>query len=462
MFRAATYIERRRRLRSLVHSGVILLLGNEESPMNYTDNAYPFRQDSTFLYYFGADIPGLAAVVDVDAGTDTLFGNDFTVEDIVWRGPQPTLREWGAKAGVDKTAPFAQAKDAVQRARAQGRTVHVLPPYRADHRVLLYDWLAIDPRRSEDAASVPLIEAVVAQRNVKSAEEIAEIDKAVALTGDMHLAAMRTVRPGLTEAQVMAVVDETALAAGASLSFPIIATRNGQTLHNHRYGNTLEDGRMFLLDAGAEIASHYAGDLSSTFPIGLRFTSRQKEIYDLCLASHEHAVSLLRPGRKFEEIHVAACTVIARGMKDLGLMKGDPEEAVRQGAHALFFPCGLGHMMGLDIHDMENLGEVYVGYGGRAKSTQFGLKSLRLARALEPGFVLTIEPGIYFIPELIDMWRGEKRHAAFLDYEKIEAYRDFGGCRNEENFVVMAKGARLLGRELPKTTAGVEAVRAGA
>ena len=284
----------------------------------------------------------------------------------------------------------------------------------------------------------------------------------MALSADMHMAAMRCVRPGMTEAQVMAVVNATALAAGGSLAFPIIATRNGQTLHNHHYGNTLEDGRMFLLDAGAEFESRYAGDLSSTFPIGRKFTARQRDVYNIALASHEHAVSLLKPGRPFKDVHLEACAVIARGMKDLGLMKGNLEDAVREGAHAMFFPCGTGHMMGLDVHDMENLGEVYVGYEGRPKSTQFGLKSLRLARELRPGFVLTIEPGIYFIPELIDKWRGEKKFTDFLDYDKLDAYKDFGGCRNEENYVITATGARLLGNPLPKTAAGVETVRAAA
>ncbi len=460
MFPTSTYTDRRNRLRTLVSSGVVLLLGNDESPMNYLDNAFPFRQDSTFLYYFGTDIPGLVGILDLENQEDFLFGDDFTIDDIVWRGPQPTVSERGQPAGVNRTGEVGEARSFIEEARRKGRTIHVLPPYRPEHAIRLYDWLGIDPRRTAEAASVDLIRAVVAQRAVKTAEEIGEIDKAVALSADMHLAAMRCIRPGLTEAQVMAVVHQTALAAGGGLAFPIIATRNGQTLHNHHYGNRLEDGRMFLLDAGAEVESRYGGDLSSTFPIGRKFTERQKDVYNVALASHERAVSLLKPGRSFKEIHLEACTVIARGMKDLGLMKGSPEEAVREGAHAMFFPCGLGHMMGLDVHDMENLGEVYVGYEGRPKSTQFGLKSLRLARELRPGFVLTIEPGIYFIPELIDKWRGEKKFTDFLDYDKLIQYKDFGGCRNEENYVITETGARLLGKPLPKTVAGVEALRA--
>ncbi|MGD0782711.1 MAG: aminopeptidase P family protein [Candidatus Aminicenantales bacterium] len=460
MFQTSTYADRRNRLRTLLPSGVVLLLGNDESPMNYLDNAFPFRQDSTFLYYFGTDIPGLVGILDLDERKDSLFGDDFTIDDIVWRGPQPTIAERGLQAGVHRTGGIGEARDFIEKARQKGRTVHILPPYRADHQIRLFDWLGFDPRRTAEAASVDLIRAVVSQRSMKTGEEIAEIDKAVALSADMHLAAMRCIRPGMTEAQVMAVVHETALAAGGDLAFPIIATRNGQTLHNHHYGNRLEDGRMFLLDAGAEVESHYGGDLSSTFPIGRKFTERQKDVYNVALASHEQAVSLLKTGRKFKEIHLEACAVIAGGLKDLGLMKGSPEEAVREGAHAMFFPCGLGHMMGLDVHDMENLGEVYVGYEGGPKSAQFGLKSLRLARELRPGFVLTIEPGIYFIPELIDQWRGEKKFMDFLNYDKLNQYKDFGGCRNEENYVITETGAKLLGKPLPKTVEGVEALRA--
>jgi Xaa-Pro aminopeptidase len=460
MFSTSTYVERRNRLRTLLSSGVVLLLGNDESPMNYLDNTFRFRQDSTFLYYFGTDVPGLVGILDIDERTDYFYGDDFTIDDIVWRGPQPTIAERGRQAGVDRTGGVAEAKAFIEDARRKGRRIHVLPPYRADHELRLFDWLGINPRQATGAASTELIQGIVSQRSIKTAEEIVEIDKAVALSADMHRAAMRIIRPGMMEAQVMAVVHQTALAGGGDLAFPIIATRNGQTLHNHHYGNMLEDGRMFLLDAGAEVESRYAGDLSSTFPIGRKFTERQKDVYNVALAAHEHAVSLLRPGRKFKEIHLEACTVIARGMKDLGLMKGNPDDAVREGAHAMFFPCGLGHMMGLDVHDMENLGEVYVGYEGKPKSTQFGLKSLRLARELRPGFVLTIEPGIYFIPELIDKWRGEKAFMDFLNYDLLIQFKDFGGCRNEENYVITETGARLLGKPLPKTVDGVEMVRA--
>ena len=459
MFQKKTYQKRRGRLRSQVKSGLILLLGNNESPMNYADNTYHFRQDSSFIYFFGIDFPGLVGIIDIDSGTETIFGNDYTIDDIVWMGSQPTIRERAILSGIENTGSIADAKVLIQKAQSQNRTIHFLPPYRGEQTLLLLNWCSIDPRKAAQQASVELIKAVVEQRNIKTEEELLEIDKATVLTADMHLMAMHIARPGMTEAGVMAAVNQVALSAGGNLSFPIIATINGQTLHNHFYGNTLTEGRMFLLDAGAEISSHYAGDLSSTFPVGLKFTTVQREIYLLSLAAHEHAVSLLEPGVNFRDIHLSTCKVIAEGMKEMGFMKGNCDDAVQQGAHSIFFPCGLGHMMGLDIHDMEGLGEVYVGYDGQPKSTLFGLKSLRLARMLEPGFVFTIEPGIYFIPELINKWRGEKKFSAFLNYDKIESYKDFGGCRNEENYVITETGARLLGKSLPKSPDAIEKER---
>lgn len=456
MFDKSIYVERRNKLRRRVKSGLLLFLGNHESPMNYPDNTYHFRQDSSFLYYFGLDTPGLAAIVDVDEDRDIVFGNDLTVDEIVWMGTQPTLQERAQRAGVTETRPITELETVLAGARGSGRTVHYLPPYRHRNIFELHRLLGAAPADIAANASVEFIRAIVDERNIKGPEEIAEIEKAVNITVEMHLAAMRMIKPGLSEAQVAAAVTEVALATGGNVSFPVIATINGQTLHNHYHGNTLKSGDLFLLDAGAETAMRYAGDMSSTIPVDSTFTERQKEIYTIAYDAHMAAVNLLQPGRKFKEIHVAACRVIAQGMKDLGFMKGDVDEAVAAGAHALFFPCGLGHMMGLDVHDMEDLGEVYVGYDGQPKSTQFGLKSLRLARALEPGFVLTIEPGIYFIPELIDLWRQEKRLSQFINYDKVETYKDFGGIRNEEDFVITEDGYRLLGKTLPKSISEVE------
>ena len=293
----------------------------------------------------------------------------------------------------------------------------------------------------------------------KSEEEIAEIEKACIVTADMHLTAMRTVRPGIRESDVAAAVAEVAFANNYQLSFPIIATINGQTLHNHDHSHMIKSGDMLLLDAGAETEMGYAGDMSSTIPADSKFTTRQKDIYDIQVAAHEAAVAALRPGIPFVDVYELSCKVIMEGLKDLGFVKGDPMEAVKAGAHAMFMPCGLGHMMGLDVHDMENLGEVYVGYDGQPKSTEFGRKSLRLGRKLEPGFVLTIEPGVYFIPELMDLWRGQNKFTEFINYEKLFTYKDFSGIRNEEDYLITENGARLLGKKIPLRTEEVEAIR---
>ena len=319
------------------------------------------------------------------------------------------------------------------------------------------DWLGIPPARQE--GSVPFIRAVIAQRNYKSAEEIVEIEKACDVTADMHITAMKVLRPGMYEYEVVAEMNRVAESNNCELSFATIATINGQTLHNHYHGNKVKPGDLFLIDAGAEVESGYAGDMSSTIPADAKFTTRQREIYDIQVAAHEAAVAALRPGIPFVDVYELSCKVIMEGLKELGFVKGDPMEAVRAGAHAMFMPCGLGHMMGLDVHDMENLGEVYVGYDGQPKSTEFGRKSLRLGRKLEPGFVLTIEPGVYFIPELMDLWRSQNKFTEFINYEKLFTYKDFSGIRNEEDYLITENGARLLGKKIPLRTEEVEAIR---
>ena len=459
MFNKEIYIERRRVLADTVASGLILLLGNEESPMNYLDNTYHFRQDSTFLYYFGIDQPSLAGVIDADSGEVFVFGDDLTVEMIVWTGTLPKLSVICEKAGVSDQRPLSELENVISGARSGGRKVHFLPPYRLDNRLKLKNLLGVDFENAEQQASLELVKAVIAQREIKSAEEIAEIDKAVEVSADMHLAAMKMARPGMKEAEVAASVAEVALSRNYNTAFPIIATINGQNLHNHYHGNVIKSGDLFLLDAGAETEKRYAGDLSSTFPVDPVFTSRQKEVYQIALDAHLETVSMLRPGTPFREVHFTACKMIFEGLKSMGLTKGDTETAVAEGAHALFFPCGTGHMMGFDAHDMEDLGEQWVGYDGEPKSTMFGLKSLRLAKPLRPGFVVTIEPGIYFIPELIDQWKAEKKHTAFLNYDAIENFRDFSGLRNEEDFVITDDGARRLGKGLPVTIEEVEKIR---
>ena len=342
---------------------------------------------------------------------------------------------------------------------ADGRAVHFLPPYRAENTLKLMGLLGKSAAGVTDGASLELIRAVAAMRSIKTEEEIAQLEEAVDISVDMHVAAMCMARPGLREFEIAAEVERVARAAGGRFAYPAIATVHGETLHNHNYGNTLESGDLFLLDAGAENATHYAADLSSTFPVDTRFSERQKAVYAVALAAFDAAVAKLGPGVPNLEVHLTAARVIAEGMKDLGLMKGDLERAVSEGAHALFFPCGVGHMIGLDAHDMEDLGEVWVGYGGQPKSTVFGLKSLRLTRPLEPGFVLTVEPGVYFIPQLIDLWRGEGRFKEFLNYDTLDEWRDVGGLRNEENYLITESGARRLGKVKPKTIDDIEAIR---
>jgi Xaa-Pro aminopeptidase len=457
MFSKEIYAARRAKLKQTVGSGLLLFLGNDESGMNYADNTYHFRQDSTFLYFFGLPYAGLNAVIDVDNNKEIIFGDELTIDAIVWMGTQPTLREKGESIGVSDIRPSKDVAAYLQNARRQKQTIHYLPTYRAEHQIKLLAWLEVYP--GTESPSVPFILGVVNQRNYKSEEEIEEIEKACIVTADMHLTAMRTVRPGMCESEVAAAVAEVAFACNYQLSFPIIATINGQTLHNHYHGNMIKSGDMLLLDAGAETEMGYAGDMSSTIPADSRFTTRQREIYDIAVASHEAAVAALRPGVLFEDVYDLSARVIMEGLKTLGFVKGDPAEAVRAGAHALFLPCGLGHMMGLDVHDMENLGEVYVGYDGRPKSTQFGRKSLRLGRKLEQGFVLTIEPGIYFIPELIDLWRSQQKFTDFINYEKVSTYKDFSGIRNEEDYLITSTGARLLGKKIPLHASEVEALR---
>jgi Xaa-Pro aminopeptidase len=456
MFSKETYIKRRQQLMNDVDKGLLLFMGNAESPMNYTDNTYKFRQDSSFLYFFGLNHPDLCAVLDVESGKETLYGDDYTIDHIVWMGNQPTISDRGSLCGVKKTAPTTQLVNDLQEAIATGRQIHFLPVYRGESKIKLFQYLGVFPEKVQKDSSLEFVKAVINQRNYKSNEEIAEIERAANITVNMHLAAMRMARPGMTEAQIAAEVERIPLAEDGYISFPVIATINGQTLHNHYHGNTLVDGKMFLLDAGAETTMGYAGDMSSTFPVEKTFTSKQKEIYQVALNSHEKAISMLSPGVSFKEIYYESAREIMRGMKDLGFVVGDINDAVAAGAHAMFFPCGLGHMMGLDVHDMEDLGEQYVGYNNEPKGTQFGIKSLRLGRKLEPGFVLTIEPGIYFIPQLIELWKSENRFGEFLNYRKIEEYKDFGGCRKEEDFVITDSGYQLLGKPLPKTIVDVE------
>ncbi|KJF44011.1 aminopeptidase P family protein [Draconibacterium sediminis] len=455
MFQKEIYIERRKVLKEKVGEGLILLFGNDESSMNYADNTYHFRQDSTFLYYFGIQHPGLAAVIDIDNDKEIIFGNDYTIDDIVWMGPQPSIADRAVQCGVSTVFPMKELASVVERSKK----IHFLPLYRPENKIKLLELIDVAPKDVANTYSLELVKAVVSQREIKSQEEIEQLHQAVNVSVDMHIAAMKFARPGMTEAQVAAEIHKVALAAGGNIAFPIIATKNGQTLHNHFHGNTIKEGDLFLVDAGYENELCYSGDLSSTFPVSKKFTPEQKDIYEISLAGHEAAISALELNKPYKKAHIAAATTIFDGLKAMGFTKGNAMDAFEAGAHALFFPCGTGHMMGMDVHDMEDLGEVWVGYDGQPKSTQFGLKSLRLAKPLRAGHVFTIEPGIYFIPELIDLWRGQDKFNDFINWEKVDSYRNFGGIRNEEDFVMTESGVQLLGKPKPKTLEEVETLR---
>jgi len=455
MFKADTYKERRAKLREKIGSGSILIVGNDESSMNFKDNWYHFRQDSTFLYFFGINLPGLAAVINCDTGDETIFGDELTIDHIVWTGSQPTIAELAEQCGVSKTQPLAKVPSSFE------GQVHYLPPYRSHNQYKLSEWLDKPMNDVAPGASVHLIKAIVSLRSYKSAEEIAEIEKAVNITSEMHLGAMQFTKPGSVETEVVAKIHQIAISRGGNLSFPPIFTKNGQILHNHYYGNVLQEGDLVLCDTGAETGAGYAGDMTRTFPAGDKFTQRQRELYQVTLNAHEAAIAALKPGIRYKDVHLLASKTLVEGLSEIGLMKGDADEAVAAGAHTMFFQCGLGHMMGMDVHDMEDYGEQYVGYtDSLKKATEFGLKSLRLGRELEKDFVLTVEPGIYIIPQLIDMWKAENKHADFINYEMLDTYRDFGGIRIEEDFVITESGSRLLGKPVPKTIEDVERVRA--
>ena len=459
MFPTNIYTDRRKKLRSLVSSGLILIPGNPEAAMNYPANTYHFRQDSNFLYYFGLDHPDLAGVLDVDSGEDYVFGNDVDIDDIVWMGPQPSIKERAEKVGIRTTASLAKLDEFIGEAISKGRKIHIAPAYRDKTLLQLEKLLAIHNSQVRQFISEELIRGIVSMRSVKDELEVSELEQAIDVAWKMHTTAMKMAKPGIVEQEISGVIEGIALSHGGPVSFPVILSMDGQTLHNHYHGNTLQEGRMMVVDAGCESALHYASDITRTVPVGGKFNQRQKDIYEIVLNANVEVIKSIRPGIYYKEIHLLAAKIIATGLKEIGLMKGNIDEAVAEGAHALFFPHGLGHMLGLDVHDMEGLGENYVGYDDTVKrSSQFGLAFLRLARKLQPGFVVTDEPGIYFIPALIDLWKKENHHKAFINYDKVETYKDFGGIRIEDDILVTAESSRVLGRAIPKTVIEVESL----
>lgn len=458
MFSTDTYKHRRSALQQAVSGGVLLFLGNDESPMNYADNAYPFRQDSTFLYFFGIRTPKLAAVIDIDEDCTILFGDELSIDEIIWMGRMETLAEKGSTSGVDLVCSSRELALYLGKVRQQKRQIHFLPPYRPENNIRLWDLLGITPQQIKQQSSIAFIQAVIAQRSIKSTEEVVEIERAVDISVDMHLLAMKMARPGVTELQIANAIQTTAQNAGGALAYPTILSVHGEILHNHHHMHTLEAGQLVLNDSGAETAMGYASDLTRTFPVSGKFTSKQREVYELVRQALEQSSAELAPGVRFLDIHFRACRALVEGLKAIGLMHGDTDEAVAAGAHTLFFQCGTGHMMGLDVHDMEDLGEQYVGYTDRLKkdTETFGLKSLRLGKEMEEGYVLTVEPGIYFIPELLDLWKSEDKLEAFINYAAVERYRNFGGIRIEDNFLITGDGHRKLSKDLLTTIQEIE------
>jgi len=457
MFQKEVYVKRRAELKELIKDGIAVFLGNVDSPMNYPDNTFHFRQDSTFLYFFGIEHPGMGAVIDFDSGDEILFGNDVDIEDIIWMGVQPTLKYKAEKVGIEHTFPFNKLSVAVKGAINQSRKVHFLPPYRGESKIILGDILGINPASVANYRSLDLVKAVIKLRSIKDAHEIAEIEKACAVGYEMHVTAMRMAVSGESEQNISGTIEAIPLKYGGHYSFPVILTQNGQTLHNHDHSGILKEGRLMLTDCGAESQMRYASDFTRTVPVNGTFTQKQKEIYQLVLDANNAATAMSKPGITYQSVHLHAAKVITQGLKDLGLMKGDVDAAVKAGAHAMFFPHGLGHMMGLDVHDMEDLGQIYVGYDDVTRPIdQFGTAYLRLGRKLEPGFVITNEPGIYFIPALIDKWHAEKINNDFINFDKVSEYRNFGGIRLEDDLLITDTGCRLLGKRVPITIEEIE------
>ena len=458
MFDKKIYIQRRELLKNQINSGLIFLPGNNESPMNYPANGYHFRQDSTFLYFFGLDASGLAAVIDVDDDQDIVYGYDFAVDDIIWMGPQETMAEKAKSVGATKAEPLQKLEEKLKDALRQGRRIHYLPQYRADTLIQMENLTGMHHSMINDYVSESLISAVVSQRSVKYSEEIEEIEKALDISYETYRTAMQITEPGMYEYEVSGMVEGVIHAKNSHVSFPVIYSVHGEILHGHYHGNQMKEGRLVVMDSGAESPLHYACDITRTYPVNGKFTPFQKDIYNVVLSSQEAAIHMMKPGVLNRDCHLAAARTIADGLKQLGLMKGNTEDAVKAGAHALFFPHGLGHMMGLDVHDMEGLGENYVGYDQHVqRSDQFGLAYLRLGRKLEPGFVVTVEPGIYFIPELIDQWKTSNKFTEFIDYDKVNQHREFGGVRIEDDVLIIKEGNRVLGNPIARTVEEVEA-----
>ena len=472
MFNSDVYVKRRRALVEGMAArdarGIAVFLGNVDAAANYRGNDYKFRQDSNFLYYWGVDEPCFAAVLDIESGEEYLYGNDVDIDDIIWMGPQPSVASKGTLVGCASTAPLAEFDKAVASAVAAGRPVHFLPPARYYNQYKLAELTGISAAAVRKVApmdvdggrhaSEELVKSVVAQRLVKEQCEIEELDKAAEIGYLMHTEARRGCKPGVLEQEIVGRMEAVTYSKGWGPSFTTILSQNGETLHNHSHHQIITPGRLLVVDAGAESNTHYASDFTRTYPCSGKFTTRQREIYDIVESANEHAYSLTKPGTTYWDVHYATARHLLEGLKELDLVRGDVDEMLPLGISGLFMPHGLGHNMGMDVHDMEDLGENYVGYAeDQKRHPLLGLGNLRMARRLEPGHVVTDEPGIYFIPALIEQWKREGTDKGFVNYEKLAGYYDFGGIRLEDDVLVTADGARRLGsRRLPIKSSDIE------
>lgn len=450
MFDKKTYVDRRAELKKLVKDGVILLFGNNNSPANFPNNGYyPFRQDSSFLYYFGQQRDGLVGVIDIDNNTETLVGDDIDIEDIVWYGSTHSVQDMAEEVGVEHAAPMKTLKTICNDAMRLKRRIHFLPPYRADIKLQIFDLLGIHPNQQKESASMDLIKAVVKMRSTKTPLEIEELERAAVIGYKMHTTAMRLVKPGVTEKYIGGQLTGIAESYGAMVSFPTIFTQHGEIQHGSPSMNKLEAGRLALCDAGAETLENYCSDNTRTMPVSGKFTQRQLEIYSIVEACHDYALEVAKPGVKWMDVHFGVCRLMTEKLKEIGLMKSDTDEAVRAGAHAMFMVHGLGHMMGMDVHDMESLDQINVGFDEEVRPIldQFGTNCLRMGRRLQEGFVVTDEPGIYFIPALIDDWKASGHCKEFINFDKLETYKDFGGIRIEDDVLITKDGCRFLGKD---------------
>ena len=459
LFDSHIYVSRRNRLMKNELKGVALFIGNTESPMDYPANGYHFRQDSNFSYFFGLDIPNMAGIIDFDEGRQIIFANDIDIEDVIWMGPQPAVKDLASKVGIEETYPFSELEKYLVKAKNAGRIIHFTPPYRAETKIMLHTMLNISFDEMKSKSSVDLIKAIVSLRAIKEQCEIDELEVAAKIGYEMHMMAFKHARPGVSEQEIFGLMEGVAYQYGKGPSFPIILSVRGETLHNHNHSNIMQSGQLLLSDAGAQSNKYYTSDYTRTMPVSGKFSDQQKLIYQIVLDANNHALSITKPEVTYQSVHLSVCRVIAEGLKSVGLMKGDVEEAVKAGAHAMFLPHGLGHMMGMNVHDMEDLGENYVGYDDEvSRIDQFGTAYLRMGRRLKAGHVMTDEPGIYFIPELIDQWKAEKKHTEFINYNEVEKFRTFGGIRLEDDILVTENGSRFIGKRLPITISEVEDV----